>query len=89
MELKSLLLDAVRNDPARVREVFADPRVAEALGSIGVGRVTGIEIFATHLPSEGARKATGLGATLCGRKGIRHHVVTCKDCQKMAPNSAP
>ena len=83
MDLKGILLDAVRNDPALVRQVFRDASVARALGSVGVGRIAGIEIFELHAPSEGARKAAGLGATMCGRNGIRHRMVACKQCQKM------
>jgi len=83
MDLKALLMGAVGNDPAHVRQVFADPTVARALGSIGVGRIDGIEMFELHAPSGGARKVTGRGATRCGRTGIRHPVVTCKQCKKL------
>ncbi len=83
MDLKAVLLESVRNDPAHVRDVFSDASVARALGSIGVGRIAGIEVFELHAPSVGARKVTGLGATLCGRTGIRHQMVTCKQCEKM------
>jgi hypothetical protein len=87
MDLKQALLDAIHDDPVRVRQVFADESVVSALASIGVGHKTGIQLFQLHAPSEAARKAMGFGATLCGRDGMRHHVVTCKDCEKMRRRS--
>lgn len=68
--------DLIHKDPLAARRFFEDSAVVAALESIGVK----VQMFALHTPGEGARTRVGLGVTLCGRRGTRHAVVTCKDC---------
>lgn len=81
MSFKDDLLAAIAAEPTAVREAFNDDVVVKALGNIGVGGAPGIRVYELHAPSPRG-KPTGLGRALCGRNGIRHAIVTCKDCLK-------
>lgn len=76
MTLKDHLLSATRDDPKAVRELFASPQVFNGLSKIGVL----VKVLELHAPSLRSKKAGGLGATLCGIRGTRHAVVTCRRC---------
>ena len=80
MDLKDQLLDAIRNDPAMVRDMLASTEVSNALSSIGILP----KILELHAPSEKSRKADGVGETLCGIRGTRHVAVTCRRCKQQA-----
>jgi len=90
MSFKDDVLDAVANSPDTVRNALRDPEVLAALGDIGIGGAGGIQVLELHAPSATAKRHTGLGRTLCGRNGIRHPIVTCKNCLKtLASTSSP
>lgn len=76
--MKSRLLSLINGDPLVARSLFQDQEVLDALSSVGVLP----KVLELHAPSTGSRKSIGLGATLCGRNGTRHGVVTCKQCRK-------
>lgn len=79
MSLKSLLLKEVADDPEGVRDMLRDTDVVGALGNIGVLP----KLLELHAPSKDARKANGLGSTLCGIRGTRHRFVTCMRCRRI------
>src|SRR5262245_12762223 len=75
-----------KDSPGRVRTLFQDRAVQEALARVGV-HVTAIEL---HAPRDRVRDPHGVGSTLCGINGRRHAtLVTCKRClTRMSAGSA-
>jgi len=66
-----------KDSPGKLRGLFQDRAVQDALARIGL-QVTVLEL---HAARSGARDAFGLGSTLCGINGRRHAtLVTCKRC---------
>ena len=59
-----------------LRAALEDPEVSAALGSIGVLP----KILELHAPPANAKNTNGLGETLCGIRGTRHAIITCKRC---------
>lgn len=78
MALKEQVLGAIASDPGLVRELLTSSDVSNALGSIGVIP----KVLELHAPSGKARKLAGVGDTLCGIRGTRHALVTCKRCKQ-------
>ena len=78
MSLKKQLMADILSDPLMVRDMFNDPEVLNALGSLGILP----KVLELHAPSDSARTPVGLGLTLCGIRGTRHKNVTCKKCLK-------
>lgn len=80
MALKDQLLEAIRDDPAAVRALIFSADVEAAFGTIGVL----VKVLELHVPSPSvnSKKLQGLGDTLCGIRGTRHSLVTCKRCLK-------
>lgn len=78
MTLKSDFLKTIKDNPQIVRDIFSDSVVVKKLSDIGILP----RVLELHAPSSGSRKGEGLGPTLCGRRGTRHKLVTCKHCLK-------
>lgn len=78
MALKEQLLGAIASDPISVRDLLTSSEVSSALSSIGVLP----KVLELHAPSEKSRKLDGIGEALCGIRGTRHAVVTCKRCKQ-------
>lgn len=76
MVLKEQILSAIAKDPSSVRDLLSEPEVLAKLSSIGVLP----RILELHSPSTNSRKFDGVGETLCGIRGSRHSVVTCRRC---------
>lgn len=85
MTLKEQLLRAVSSDPISVRDLLKSSDVSSALSSIGVLP----KVLELHAPSYKSRKLDGVGETLCGIRGTRHVVVTCKRCMQRVGGSSP
>jgi len=77
MPIEQQLLDFIDGDRISFRSALEDPAVMDALSSIGVSP----RVLALHAPSEGAKKADGLGVTLCGIRGTRYRIVSCERCR--------
>jgi len=75
------LLDLIEGDPLAIRKALAHPSVVAALNEIGVA-FDAKQVCVLHASGATAKTATGVGVTLCGRKGVRHPIVTCRDCLK-------
>jgi hypothetical protein len=77
--LRQDILDVVLTNPEEIRQILRDAQVLEALGGIGILP----RVLELHAPSRQSRKQDGVGPTLCGRKGTRHSLVTCKQCLQL------
>lgn len=76
MALREQLLSAIAEDPSSVRDLLSESDVLTKLNSIGFLP----KILELHSPSTNSRKFDGMGETLCGIRGSRHTVVTCRRC---------
>jgi len=77
LDLHKAILQQVVSDPLVLRKILSSKEIQEALGNIGLF----VKKLELHAPSKSSKRLTGLGETLCGRRGTRHAKVTCRQCK--------